>query len=656
MRALRVSAVAVAGLTVALFAVKLLQATGVLHEAPDGGVPNAVVPVVALAVFVPTLVGLAIALRQPRNVVAWIMLVGELVVVALPFGPAISDGWSLQIGRATWPLLYAWPIAVAFVFPDGRLLTPRWRWIAGGALVSFVGFTTIALLDPSPFDPPSKSVTNPLLHNAAGTALDHPWIWVPFWLGIFASLVAGAVAIRLRVRRSTGVARLQALWLAWSALLIPVALACCAATWLVFSWMDAIVFPLILLFQVAIAASIWFAITRHRLYSIERIVNRTLVYASLTVLLAVAYALLTVALGVAVGRSSEWATAGATLAVALAFRPLRSLVQNAVDRRFSRARWDAVRQVRAFEEKVREGRRAPEEIGAVLAGALGDARAQLFYWLPESRAYADEGGVVEQLPADGRARSEVGAHTAVLLHDPGLLDRRDLLDGVLAAAALSVEIARLRVELRLQLAEVQASGARIIEAGYEERRRLERDLHDGAQQRLVSLGLRLRRLQFSLPREARILSPALDQIVDEVGAAIADLRQIAAGVRPARLDDGLAAALQDLARSVPVPVEVDAPDERVAASVEAAAYFIACEGLTNAVKHASASRVRVTAARRNGALLVSVADDGVGGAVARRGSGLAGLRDRVVARGGTLEITSPQGGGTVIEAAIPCES
>src|SRR5262249_9801982 len=135
-----------------------------------------------------------------------------------------------------------------------------------------------------------------------------------------------------------------------------------------------------------------------------------------------------------------------------------------------------------------------------------------------------------------------------------------------------------------------------------------------------------------------------------------DLRQIAAGVRPARLDDGLAAALRDLARSAPVPVEVDAPDERVAASVEAAAYFIACEGLTNAVKHASASRVRVSAARRNGTLLVSVADDGVGGAATRRGSGLAGLEDRVVAHGGTLEITSPHGGGTVIQAAIPCGS
>ena len=227
---------------------------------------------------------------------------------------------------------------------------------------------------------------------------------------------------------------------------------------------------------------------------------------------------------------------------------------------------------------------------------------------------------------------------------------------ILAAGALSVEIARLRVEVRLQLQEVQASRVRIVEAGYEERRRLERDLHDGAQQRLVSLGLQIRRMQRSLPREAGILAPALDQIVGEVGSAIGDLRQIAAGVRPARLDDGLAAALHDLARSAPLPVDVEAPIGRVAASVEAAAYFVVCEALTNAVKHASASHVALRAERENGTLRLSVADDGVGGARARRGSGLAGLGDRISAHGGTLVIASPRGGGTRIEVAIPCDS
>jgi signal transduction histidine kinase len=353
-------------------------------------------------------------------------------------------------------------------------------------------------------------------------------------------------------------------------------------------------------------------------------------------------------------------TAAATLAVALAFRPLRSRIQDVVDLRYRRARYDAVRQVRAFEDAVREGRRAPEEIGRVLADALHDPLAELLFWLPGSGSYAySSGELVAEPPDDGRVLSEIqreGAPTAVLAHDPALLEQPDLLGGVLAAATLSIEIARLRVEVRIQLAEVQASRARIVEAGYEERRRLERDLHDGAQQRLVSLGMRLRRMQRSLPREAKILAPALDQIVAEIGSAIFDLRQIAAGVRPARLDDGLAAALRDLARTAPLPVAVEAPVGRVAASVEAAAYFVACEALTNAVKHASASSVAVRAVQENGTVVVSISDDGVGGAVARRGCGLAGLRDRVAAHGGTLEIVSPRGKGTRIEVALPCDS
>jgi signal transduction histidine kinase len=297
----------------------------------------------------------------------------------------------------------------------------------------------------------------------------------------------------------------------------------------------------------------------------------------------------------------------------------------------------------------------------VLAEALQDPLAEIFFWVPETGAWADTtGDRLEELPHDERLRRDIrrdDTPTAVLLHDPALLARRDLLDGILAAAALSIEMARLRVEVRLQLAEVHASRARIVEAGYEERRRLERDLHDGAQQRLVSLGVQLRRLQLSLPGDAaQILSPALDRIVAEVGEAIADLRQIAAGVRPARLDDGLAAALRDLARTSPVPVDVVASGERAPASVEAAAYFVACEALTNAVKHGSPSRVTVHAVQDDGTLHVTVADDGVGGAVLRRGSGLAGLRDRVAAHGGTLEIVSPRGSGTRVEVVIPCGS
>ncbi|MDP9259453.1 MAG: histidine kinase [Actinomycetota bacterium] len=652
MRSLRITAWVVALTTFAIFAGL------VLGLAPDLTGDQRFAYALAFVALAPASVGLLIAIRQPRNVIAWILLVGALS--AAPWYVFIPDrGWSLQFARAVWPLLYAWAIAVAFVFPNGRLLTRRWRWVAGAAVCSFVAFLSIAMLDNEPFDPPDAAVRSPM------AGVHHPgwvnWIWVPFWIGILASLFAGAIAIWLRLRRSTGVERLQTLWLVWAAALVPLGLLSCFAGWGVgVPYADVALFVILMLMPITVAAAVGIAVVRYRLYAIERLVNRTAVYGSLTLLLAATYIGITLAAGVAVGHGSAWVTAAATLVVALSFRPLRARVQSIVDRRFDRARSDGLRTVEAFESDVREGLRAPEEIAGVLAAALRDPLADLVFWLPASETYATSAGeLVAELPADGRARSEItreGARTAVLLHDPALLDRPAPLRDILAAGALSVEIARLRVEVRLQLQEVQASRVRIVEAGYEERRRLERDLHDGAQQRLVSLGLQIRRMQRSLPREASILAPALDQIVGEVGSAIGDLRQIAAGVRPARLDDGLAAALHDLARTLPIPVEVEAPIGRVAASVEAAAYFVVCEALTNTVKHASASRVALSATREDGTLHVCVSDDGVGGAHARRGSGLAGLGDRVSAHGGTLVIASPRGGGTRIEVAIPCGS
>jgi signal transduction histidine kinase len=658
MRGLRIAAWGIATASAVFLGLGLADVRGVMNW-----LPIELAPFVAVAWLAPAVVGVLIANRQPRNRIAWILLLGSFALtVQIPVALALGEGWGLQTARALWPLLYAWPIAVTYVFPDGRFLTRRWRAVGFAGAVCFVAFMAFAMLDPEPFEEPDAAVRNPLADNAVSAWFEDTglaWLWVPLWFGILGSLIAGAVSMIQRLRRSTGVERLQMMWLTWSAALIPIGLILCAASWTVFGFVDYVVFPFLLLVQVAVSASIGIAVLRYRLYAIERIVNRTLVYASVTFLLLAVYAGITVGFGVLVGGDSKWIVAVATLAVALVFRPLRARIQNLVDRRFRRRRYEGVHRVRTFEDEVRDGRRAPEEIGAVLAEALDDPLAQLYFWLPETEAYADASGEIVELPVDPRARREIlrdDTRTAMLLHDPTLLERRDLLDGILSAAALSVEMARLTVEVRIQLAEVEASRTRIVEAGYEERRRLERDLHDGAQQRLVSLGVQLRRLQLTLPREASILSPAFDQIVGEVGAAIGDLRQIAAGVRPARLDDGLAAALRDLARTTPVPLEVEASRERVAASIEAAAYFVACEAITNAVKHASPSKVAVRTYRDNGTLRVSVSDDGVGGAVVRRGSGLAGLRDRVAAHGGTLEVVSPRGEGTRIEVAIPCES
>jgi signal transduction histidine kinase len=243
-----------------------------------------------------------------------------------------------------------------------------------------------------------------------------------------------------------------------------------------------------------------------------------------------------------------------------------------------------------------------------------------------------------------------------VLHDRSLSERPDVLESVIDAAGLAIEIARLRAEVARRLAEVEESRARIVVAGDEERRRLERDLHDGAQQRLVSIGLGLRNLQRRLPADESGARDALDGTVEQLAAAIEDLRELARGVRPACLDDGLAAALRELAARSPMTIDVTATAERFAEGIEAAAYFVASEALTNSSKHAHASQVHVTAARSNGTLVLSVRDNGCGGARASERSGLSGIGDRVAALGGTVWISSPPGEGTEVVAELPCGS
>ena len=267
---------------------------------------------------------------------------------------------------------------------------------------------------------------------------------------------------------------------------------------------------------------------------------------------------------------------------------------------------------------------------------------------------------VTEVIDDPRVRTPIeraGVPVALVLHRGTGPQRPDPLTTLVEAGGLAIEIARLRVELRRQLAEVEASRARIVAAADAERRRIERDLHDGAQQRLVSIGLALRHAQHELG--ADVSGPAgetLDHAVAELGLAIAELRELAHGLPPSQLDAGLAPALRELAAGAPLPVEVQTTEERFASGVEAAAYFIACEGLTNAIKHARAHSVMLSAQRRNGSLVVTISDDGVGGARAGEGSGLRGLHDRVAAHGGRLQVDSAPAAGTTLTAELPCGS
>jgi signal transduction histidine kinase len=303
----------------------------------------------------------------------------------------------------------------------------------------------------------------------------------------------------------------------------------------------------------------------------------------------------------------------------------------------------------------------PGSVRDALARTLGDPSLELALWLPDRASYVDVEGRPVVLPDPGGDRAvtvlgEASAPVAALIHDPVLLERRALLTSAGAAARLALENARLQAELRAQLAELRASRARIVTAGDNERRRLERDLHDGAQQRLLSLGLALQLVRAQLGPDANGASGTLAEADGELRAALDELRELARGIHPAVLtEQGLGAALRSLAERSPVPVTiVNVPDERLAAPAEAAAYFLVSEALTNAAKHASASSVRVSVAHVDGRVLVDVDDDGVGGADPARGSGLRGLADRVIALDGELGVESPPGSGTHVHAEIPC--
>jgi signal transduction histidine kinase len=471
---------------------------------------------------------------------------------------------------------------------------------------------------------------------------------------LFASaFVASVAAVVVRFRRSRGIEREQLKWIAYVLCLLAV-----AGTAATFAYDDSILVRVaIAVAATAFPVSVCVAILRYRLYDIDVIITRTLVYAALTVVLAGAYAAVAVVLGTALGGArSPSATAGATLTVAAAFLPLRRRLQDVVDRRFRRARYDALARVDAFLDDLRAGRCAPEALEPLLRDLLPSPGLSLRYVLPGATLPEAPNGHTQTLVQRAGTLLAVVTQPSTNAEDgPGAAQLRA---AVLERAGLAVEIGRLQAVVTDQLAEVVASRARIVAAGHEERRRLERDLHDGAQQRLVSVGLALRHAQHQLGESP--VTATIEQAVEQVGAAIVDLRELANGVRPAQLDGGLDVALRELARRSPLPVELRMDGRpgagRYPADVEATAYFVACEALTNAVKHAAATTVRLHAREDDGALVLTVQDDGAGGAQIERGSGLRGLVDRVSAQGGQLLLDSALGTGTTVVARLPCAS
>jgi signal transduction histidine kinase len=305
----------------------------------------------------------------------------------------------------------------------------------------------------------------------------------------------------------------------------------------------------------------------------------------------------------------------------------------------------------------------PDDLQALIARALRDPSLVVAYWLPARGVWADGTGTTVELPGPGDASvatviERAGEPVAALLHDPALRDEPELLDGVTAAAGIALENGRLQAELQAQVQELHGSRARVIEAAQDERRRLERNLHDGAQQRLVALALELRMLEAELPGDAEVRGQ-LARLRREVAVSLDELRDVARGIHPAVVTGhGLAVALESVAERTPLPLDLTVADlPRLPEPVEVTAYYVVCEGLANVGKHAAASRcvvdVRLDAQPGGDVLVVAVTDDGAGGADPARGSGLRGLTDRVEALDGRLVVAPAPAGGTTLRAEIP---
>ncbi len=294
-----------------------------------------------------------------------------------------------------------------------------------------------------------------------------------------------------------------------------------------------------------------------------------------------------------------------------------------------------------------------------LADVLGDPSVDLVFWVPQRASYVDVHGraVGTSVPDGGRAVSEVelaGTRVGAITYDVSAIDDPDVVRRAGHLVAIAVDRERLTAELLANQEKLRQSRLRIVEAGDRERRRVERNLHDGAQQHLLSVALQLRLAQVRLDG-GEPAAGALDSAVEDLEHAMHELRELARGLHPSLLTDvGLGGALESLAERSPIPVQLSAPAGDLPATTAVGAYYVVAEALTNAARHSSATQLDVRAEVHGDLLIVEVADDGVGGAVPASGSGLEGLGDRVDSLGGRLRIVSPAGVGTKVIAELPC--
>ncbi|MFF3323545.1 sensor histidine kinase [Streptomyces sp. NPDC002889] len=601
-----------------------------------------------------TCLGLFVSRRRPTNRVGPLL---NLVALAPPL-LTLFDTYAYvhlsrplpgaevvhQLTAGAWMLWYVPVVLLVLFFPNGQLPPGRFpRLVLYGVLSCMVAFMASAAMDPSPYDPPFEDYGHPL-PTLPGAVI---WSMLLPLLGAFmALLVCSALVMLRRYRAADKVERAQLKWFALGTVALSGTLLLCWADYLLFGEVGILIWVGLLSLCLGVPSLTALAILRHDLYDVDRATSAVVTWGLVTAGLLAVYGTASFTGGVALGRGNAVTAAAVTALVAVALVPVKNRVRRWVDRRFYPARERAVAAVGALERDVHHGLARPEQLEEVLREALREPQLRVGFLLPGGTEFHDMAG--SPVPRGSEVRL-AGRPIGVI---DGPCPRE-----VVTASALLVETVRLRLELRQALGEVEASRSRLLKTGYRERRRLERDLHDGAQSRLVSLGMALRLAQRHLDDDTVDVDGLLDQAVDELGAAVGELRELAHGLRPSSLDDGLGPALEALTVRAPVRLDWRLDGHRLPDDVATTAYFVASEAVTNAVKHAEATSIAIVVGDDgHGKLCVTVQDDGRGGADPVKGSGLSGLGDRVAALGGRLRITSSPGGGTTVEAMLPCVS
>ena len=614
--------------------------------------------------------GVLVRVRRPGNLVGWLLLANGLTLASLslawPYayyggvghpGSLPGPGWAALWAEIGWPGLYVWLMAIAFVFPDSRLPSQRWRWVVVATVVAYVGLELGFAFHPGHFDPPFEHLSKPTPSYPASLE----FVWIPFYIGVLASLFAAFFAVRSRLRRSAGAERLQILWFTYAALLIPVALVVNILAGVFAGAADTVTGISIVAMLIVIPGAVTIGILRYRLFDIELAINRTLVYGTLTLCIVAAYMGVVTGLNALISQSGVAGLLAAGL-VAAGVQPVRLRLQRRADRWVYGDRSDPYAALTRLGERL-QGTLAPDQVVQTVVDSVAEALRLRYAAIEFDRDGRVEIAAAHGDPGSGELRrlpliynGETIADLVVQVPPGRQLTAPDerLLADLAQHAGPAVHAVRLTADLQL-------SRERLVAAREEERRRLRRDLHDGLGPALAGMALKLdaARTRADDPRVDEILA----ELRGETQDAIAGVRRVVYELRPPALDElGLVGALREQAARLsggadgarPLRVEVDAPDAlpSLPAAVEVAAYRIANEALTNVVRHAGAGHCTVRVAVQD-QLLVEVADDGRGVRKAKAGVGLTSMRERANELGGSCVVRAAARGGTLVLARLP---